>query len=436
MRRFWELFLLALGNLRRRPMRLTLTATGIAIATGALVSMVGFALGLQAKVEEPFLQLELFNRIDVLPATAPQHAGSSASPDPPPLLDLTTLDRIASLSGVAVAYPDYRLDALELVRGDKRLTTSALSLPGEAGELSFVRDSILAGRFLNGPAEVVVGKQLVRKLGFSAPAEAVGQTIDLEAKGLTSTGDGKLRPERRKLVMTIAGVWDPPSGRNGFAADGVVLPVQTIKDLPGIQFQSLLERLFQGSKTPPGSFGRVVVRVRHASDLLEVERNIQKLGLQTQTLLGQFKQLRTGFILMDLVLTAVGSVALVVAGLGIINTQLMAVLERYREIGTYKALGASNGDVRCLFLLEAVLIGLLGGAGGLLLGRVVSWIIELGVNTAASRYGVEQPPMVFAFPFRLLGGALLFALVVSVISGLYPASRATRVDPIQALRAD
>jgi putative ABC transport system permease protein len=146
--------------------------------------------------------------------------------------------------------------------------------------------------------------------------------------------------------------------------------------------------------------------------------------------------MRKAFILMDLVLTAVATVALVVAGLGIINTQLMAVLERFREIGIYKALGASDGDVRLLFLAEAALVGLLGGTGGLVLGRVVSWIIEIVVNRLAQGEGIDEPIMAFAFPFRLLGGAVLFAVLVSLISGVYPAARAARVDPIRALRAE
>jgi putative ABC transport system permease protein len=125
-----------------------------------------------------------------------------------------------------------------------------------------------------------------------------------------------------------------------------------------------------------------------------------------------------------------------VAGLGIINTLLMAVLERYREIGTYKALGASDGDIRVIFLAEVGLVGLLGGLGGLALARLVSWLMEIAVNAYAKNQGFDEPIMAFAFPFYLLAGAVVFALAVSLTSGVYPASRAARVDPIQALRGE
>ena len=88
------------------------------------------------------------------------------------------------------------------------------------------------------------------------------------------------------------------------------------------------------------------------------------------------------------------------------------------------------------FLCEAALVGLLGGAGGLVLGRVVSWIIAVVVNAVAQHRGFDETVMPFAFPPHLLGGAMLFALAVSLASGVYPAARAARVDPIQSLRAE
>ena len=444
MRRLWELLGLAFGSLRRTPLRVTLTALGVAIATGALVSMVGFALGMQARIEEPFQKLELLNRIDVRPVR--QAVKDKNGQQPPCPLDDAAVARIAALPGVALAYPDFRLENIQSSRstadpGSDRGTvqrTSAIGLPAAASQLRFVSESLVAGRFLSatGTNEVVVGRKLAQSLGFDPPQEAVGQPLTLKVRGLLPGAERSFRFSERQVQVVVAGVWDPPGGRNGYTAEGLVLPVALIQELPGVQFESTFEQLLHGSPGAAGGYGRVVVRVARPADLFLVHQRIGKMGFDTQTLLAQFKEMQTAFVIMDLVLTAVGTVALVVAGLGIINTLLMAVLERYREIGTYKALGASDGDIRVLFLGEAALVGVLGGVGGLALGRVVSWLIDLVVNSAARRYGVDEPVMVFAFPLRLLGGAMLFALVVSVCSGVYPAARAARVDPIKALRTE
>jgi putative ABC transport system permease protein len=420
--------LLALGSLRRTPLRVALTSLGVAIATGAIVSMVGFALGIQAQVEEPFQRMELVNGIDVRPKPGEEAA----------VLDDDALAQIAALPGVVLAYPDLRLEKVQCVRDSQTTMASAVGLPREAGRLLFVSDALVAGRFFSpasGP-EVILGRKLARDLGFPSPEEATGQTLTLKVRGLLADSAGKFHLEQQQLEVTVAGVWDPPGGKHGYTTDGCVLPVDVIRDLPGARLAPERGSFWQLPTSQGPGYAGVVVRVGRPSDVFAVEQRIVEMGFRAQTLLSQFKQMQKGFVLMDLILTAVGTVALVVAGLGIINTQLMAVLERFREIGTYKALGASDGDVRLLFLGEASLVGLLGGLGGLVLGRVVSWVIEVVVNSLAQRQGVEGPVMAFAFPPTLLGGALLFALMVSLLSGVYPASRAARVDPVRALRAE
>jgi len=137
---------------------------------------------------------------------------------------------------------------------------------------------------------------------------------------------------------------------------------------------------------------------------------------------------------LQVLLAAIGTVGLVVAALGIVNTLLMAVLERYQEIGICKALGASDGDLVVLFLTEAGIIGLLGGLGGLLRGGAVSYGLEVAINAYARAQGVTSPLDVFAFPLWLLATTMIFAIVMSVLAGVYPALRAARVDPIRALR--
>jgi putative ABC transport system permease protein len=430
--RYWELMWLALGGIRRTPLRVTLTACGVTIATGALVSMVAFALGVQARVEEPFQKLELLNRIDV-------SVKKPAEGETPPILDDAALQRIAGLSGVVVAYPEWHLPSVEVRREEQSAKVAADTMPHAAGSLRFVREMIVAGRFFRSDDadEVILGRELVTALGFESPGEALGTTLTVEAKGLSPGPDRSFQFEERRLTLAVVGVWDPPSGgRHGYASQDILLPLERIRALPGAQTQSALERLLSGGKEAAGGYPRVVVRVSRPGELFVVKDQLEQMGFHTQTLLATLESMRSAFLVMDFLLTAVGSVALVVAALGIINTLLMAVLERYREIGTYKALGASDGDIRLLFLTEAGLVGLLGGLGGLALGWVVSMVLELVVNEYARRQGVHQAVVAFAFPWYLLGGAVLFAVVISVLAGVYPASRAAQVDPIRALRGE
>lgn len=440
--RYWELLRLALGGVRRTPLRVILTALGVAIASGSLVCMVAFALGVQARVEEPFQKSEMLNRIEVSPKGSfrgfgprPKEADSTG---PDAILDGAALSQIQELSGVALAYPELRLAGVEVRYGEKTEKTSATGLPAEAIRLPFVQDALVAGRFFNAASqgEVIIGDRLAKNLGFEATADALGSHLSLQVKGLAPGGGKTFKFDERKLEVEIVGVWTPPGGRPGFAADGILLPQSVINELPGVQFDSALQWLRRGKPGMPPTYERLVVRVKGPSDLFVVEKEIKDMGFQTETLLARVKQIREAFLIMDLVLTAVGTVALVVAGLGIINTLLMAVLERYREIGTYKALGASDGDVRVIFLAEAGLVGLTGGLGGLILGRVVAWAIEIVVNGIARNRGIDEPIVAFAFPFLLLAGAVLFAIAVSLVSGVYPAMRAARIDPIQALRGE
>jgi putative ABC transport system permease protein len=133
-------------------------------------------------------------------------------------------------------------------------------------------------------------------------------------------------------------------------------------------------------------------------------------------------------------LSSVGGLALLVASLGIVNTMIMSIYERTREIGTLKAIGASRGDIRRLFMLEAGMIGLLGGligllsgwALGLLLNRIILWYIEREQLPVRGTFFVVTPTLALV--------AVGFAILVGIVAGLYPANRAAKLDPLTALR--
>jgi len=143
--------------------------------------------------------------------------------------------------------------------------------------------------------------------------------------------------------------------------------------------------------------------------------------------------MRIVFAIFDTFLGVFGSLALAVASLGIVNTLVMAILERRREIGIMKALGASDRDIKQIFFAEAGAMGLAGGALGVLLGWGIGRIIDFGTNIWLARQELPEQH-IWLVPWWLVAAALAFSVLVSLAAGLYPAARAAKLDPVQALR--
>jgi putative ABC transport system permease protein len=410
-------------------LRSTLTTLGIAISSGALVSMVAFVLGLQTQFEEPIQALGLLNNITVQPRSEEDDARP---------LDDEALESMEQIPGVAYAYPDFRLSQVAISTGDNEETGYAIGMPREATLISMFDDLLVAGEYfsLGDDAEAVIGEELASDLGFESPNSAVGRTIDIATSGLDATEGGQFELRRQELRVRISGVVRPPSFAMSFGHRSVILPVDTMRDLPGTIVERNLNRLRNQESASLTGYPLITVHTHKAADVFRVEKTIQDMGFEARAFANRIKEARRFFVFMEVLLTAVGTVGLIVAGLGIMNTLMMAVLERYQEIGIYKAIGASDGDVRVLFLTEAAALGVLGGLGGLLLARVVCWILQWGIDQYARHQGVEGPLGAFEFPLWLLVGAVLYATGISILSGLYPASRAARVDPIEALRGE
>jgi putative ABC transport system permease protein len=439
----------ALSGLARAPLRAALTALGVAIASGALVSMIAFAVGFQRQLEAPFESLGLLHQIRVrVPEPPPdpregERAAAGAEPAAegdvrraPPPLDEAALARLRALPGVEFAGPDVQSLEVGVRAGEKAVQARALGLPREVGLLDFVRELVRAGSFfsLAPEPEALLGSKLAAELGFARPEDAIGKTVTIEAKRLALAGR-EVELAQAAFDVTVCGVYEPPGFAFHFGSRGLLLPLDQMHRIPGLQFEAQLERLGAGGDAAPAGFEGVLVGVTDTADVPRVERAIQALGYRTSTMLAELEEARAYFLFVDVVLAAVGTVALIVAGLGILNTLLVTVLERTAEIGVYKALGASDGDVRLVFLAEAAVLGALGGVGGLGLAAVVTAGLQLAVDAYARSQDVIAPVDVFRFPLWLCLGSVAFAVAVSVASGLYPASRAARVDPIRALRS-
>jgi putative ABC transport system permease protein len=236
----------------------------------------------------------------------------------------------------------------------------------------------------------------------------------------------------REQTLNIVGVSDlDPDSMRGPTRARVFLPLALAQSLHVMQPSDLRDAASRPGTSP--TFLTVSVRVKSPAEIGLVESSIKKMGFNTFSIVDATKSMGRFFAVLDLFLGIFGSLALTVASIGIVNTLVMAILERRREIGIMKALGASDGDVKLLFFAEAGAMGLLGGAVGVALGWTIGRIINFGMNIYLKQQHFP-PEQIWFVPWWLVLGSIAFALVVSLLSGLYPASRAAKLDPVQALR--
>jgi putative ABC transport system permease protein len=211
----------------------------------------------------------------------------------------------------------------------------------------------------------------------------------------------------------------------------VFLPLKLAESLHVMQPADLREISRAASDQP--AYSSVSVRVKNPSGVQTVEDAIKKMGFNTFSILDASRSIQQFFKVLDVFLGIFGSLALAVAFIGIVNTLVMAILERRREIGIMKAIGASDGDVKRLFFAEAGAMGILGGIVGVALGWAIGQVINFGTNVYLKSQSYPADNF-WSVPLWLVGFAILFSFLVSLAAGLYPAGRAARLDPVQALR--
>ena len=268
----------------------------------------------------------------------------------------------------------------------------------------------------------LLGKQLV--LGY---AERVStQPVDSQAVG------NAYSVTSREQTLKIVGICElDPDSMRGQARARVFMPLKLAETLHVMQPSDLRDTTNRTGDSP--TYTTLEVRVNSPANVQSVEDAVKKMGFNTFSITDATKSLRRFFAVLDLFLGIFGSLALAVASIGIINTLVMAILERRREIGIMKAIGASDADVRGLFFAEAGAMGIFGGIFGVALGWTIGRVINLGTNIYLKRQNFP-PEQIWYVPWWLVGGAIAFAVIVSLVSGLYPAARAARLDPVQALR--
>jgi putative ABC transport system permease protein len=454
--KFRDLAELAWRNLREALLRNSLTTLGIGVGVASLVAMLSLGVGLQRLASDRLTRSGLFDAIIVAPRTnfrgfarAAQENPANAAPAGP--LDEDARKSLERLPYVIEVYPEIRFPTEIRYRGTPYSTVVA-GVP-ESARSSGAYDG-MTGTFFSGPAadeailqiefarqlspqpDTLLGKDLVlryaERQALSAEPEANNSSASSNSSddpGLSSGFSVVPREERLRIVGVVE--TEPASGFGGVGRGRVLIPLQVAEKLRVAQTNDF--RTMLGARPGRNAYQSLTVRVKSPALVKDVEDSIKTMGFATFSLLDATNNLRQVFAVFDLLMGIFGSLALIVASLGIINTLVMAILERRREIGVLKALGAADSDIRRLFFVEAGVMGLIGGFLGVLIGALIGF----GMNFATSVYLRRQalPPLtVSSIPWWMIAGAIAFSIAVSLIAGLYPASRAARLNPVEALR--
>ena len=450
---------LALRNLRESLLRNSLTTVGISVGVASLVAMLSLGIGLQQMASRRLVKSGLFDTIVVtsrreLRGIRREEERTGPAPGESRVLDEAARTEIERMPNVAEAYPDIRF-ATELRFEDKPHLTMVSALP-ESAKTNDAFEGMQGSFFSsNTAAEAVLQKSFAEELLGKTPAlgaaepsvsdlakPLLGKELTMRyAQRATSSAAPVATDDisgaaysvvSREQKLKIVGVADlDPESMRGPTRAKVFLPLKLAESLHVMQPTDLREIARAASDQPV--YSSISVRVKNPAQIQGVEDAVKKMGFSAFSILDASRGLRQFFAVLYAFLGIFGSLALMVASIGIVNTLVMAILERRREIGIMKAIGASDGDVKKLFFAEAGAMGILGGLAGVALGWAIGEVINLGTNVYLKRQSLP-PEHFWAVPWWLVGGAILFAFVVSMVSGLYPAGRAARLDPVQALR--
>jgi putative ABC transport system permease protein len=446
-----DLLELAGRNLRESMLRNSLTTLGIGVGVASLVAMLSLGVGLQELASTRLTRSGLFDQIAVY--SRPEFRGFRGGErrdreNPSEKRDLRPLDEAArreieKLPNVVEVFAEIRFTS-EVRFGEKSQFTFVGGLtPSSRSSEAFEK---MQGSFFSGPdaEEVILQTQFARTL-VDKPETLLGQEVTLRyakqqalasggARASSQAEDAGFSVVRSESKVRVVGIieTEPFSGMRGFGRGGIFIPIALAEKLGPVAMSSSVRELMRTSGDTK-TYQTLMVRMSSPTHVEAAEKAIEKLGFSTFSILDAMRNLRRFFAVLDLFLGIFGSVALAVASLGIINTLVMSVLERRREIGIMKALGASDKDVRRLFFTEAGSMGLLGGLLGVALGWAIGKAINFGTNIYLARQ--EFPPeTIWLVPWWLVAGAIGFAVLVSLAAGLYPASRAAKLDPVKALR--
>jgi len=387
---------MSVEGLGERKFRFSLNLVGILIGCAAVTGLISMTAGMRNNIYD---DLAVFGAttIQVYPT---RNTGSSS--DIFTVLDWRDLSIIGKIPGVEEAAPLYGNRAVKYTVRGQTYINSMVGITDAYFRIHSAETEMAEGRILTRTDTVacLLGADIAQPDKTKDPILRVGYRLKVRR-----TIDGV----EKELNLVVVGIAEKQGQGFSSSIDTIiVIPLRTYQQFFGIS----------------GWFDAIEVKVESTGKVAKVAQEIQEKLENVGVFTAEMAMTQVNQVLgtINAVLGGIAGISLLVAGVGIINTMTVSVLERTREIGTMKAIGAKSGDVLMLFLSEAVVTGIIGGALGAVAGFGLSHLVAgyVGINSA---------------PSADLGALIVgFAVATCVLSGLYPAWRASRMNPVEALR--
>ncbi len=467
----FDLFMMANKNLWRRSTRAMLTILGVVIGTASIITMVSLGIGLN---ESQRANMERWGSLNIVQINPSQSVDSEGNPlEGVPVLNDETLALLETISGVTALSPALQVNG----EATWQRETGRLSVIGlEVGQLAELEFAVAYGEMLapEDDMKIMVGAEVINLFagdartqrgaqGGNFPGAAAGRNIgqaDLNrmigvqpqmrpgqnAFGGGAAGDAaeadpqqllgeKItltltngRQETRNFHFMVVGVLDDSDRTRAWQ---VFASLEDMERLNRFMQRSHNRR---DSLNEERTYNYILMRTADVGRATVLVNELREAGYNASTMAEMLEGIEDTTRMIQAVLGGIGSVALLVAALGITNTMVMSIFERTKEIGIIKVIGATNGNVSSIFLTEAAIIGLLGGIFGIVLSYGASAIINrfggsfinMGMGGAGTNISV--------IPLWLALFAIVFAMTIGLLAGVLPAKKAVKLSPIDAIR--
>lgn len=443
-----DLLRMCAENLRRRKARSILTIIGVVVGTCSIVVMISFGVAIDLQQEQMMAGMGDLTQIQVY------NYGSGNTASTTPALDDAQVAKIAAMKGVVAATPVYQsryLSATVFAGKNDRYSIGGYNVYGmypaamEALGYTLTSGSYI-GKTTSNEKEIPVlvgekaayGFQDTRKTSNNMvwPDPDVNGVIkppffDISKEKLTLRTDA-LEEGGKQLTYTLktVGIMKEDMSKGYYTSQGILMDLSTLKKIESEYIK--LNKIKVTGQT--NGYDNLIVKVEDVEKVAEVEQQIKDLGYETWSMQSMRDSLKQSTKMIQMILGGLGAISMFVAALSITNTMTMAIYERTKEIGVMKVLGCKVGNIRTMFLIEAGMIGALGG----IIGLAVSYLISFGLNTLGAALGSGAgldmaAAKISVIPFWLVLLGLGFSTIVGLVAGLVPANRAVKISALEAI---